>query len=111
MLRGDVRGAVRCLAGREIGGILRPTDIEEKTGDLVKTVLRSKHPDARIPTPKYLPNYAHASNFVKVNMTADAFKKDARWLSGSAGLGGTDSHALKNWLLRFEVSSLKLWEA
>jgi hypothetical protein len=32
-------------------------------------------------------------------------------LSGSAGLGGTDSHALKHWLIRFGVASLKLHEA
>jgi hypothetical protein len=58
MLRGDVRGAVRYLTGREKGGILQPTNIDEKTGDSVKTVLRSKHPNARIPKPKSLPNYA-----------------------------------------------------
>jgi hypothetical protein len=50
-----VRGAVRYLTGRKKGGILQPTDIDKKTGDLVKTVLRSKHPDARIPKPESLP--------------------------------------------------------
>jgi hypothetical protein len=36
MLRGDVRGAVRYLTGREKGGTLQPTDIDEKIGDSVK---------------------------------------------------------------------------
>jgi hypothetical protein len=111
MLRGDVRGAVRYLTEREKEGILLPTNINEKTGDSVKTVLRSKHPDARIPKPESLPTYAHTPGFVKVDITADAVQKVARRLSGSAGLGGTESHALKHWLLRFGVASLKLREA
>jgi hypothetical protein len=86
MLRGDVRCVVRYLTDREKGGILQPTDIDEKTGDSVKTVLRSKHPDARIPKPESLPHYAHTPDFVKVDITADAVKKVARRLSGSAGL-------------------------
>jgi hypothetical protein len=110
MLQGDVRGTVRYLTDRE-KGILQPTDMDEKTGDSVETILRSKHPDARIPKPESLPHYAHTPNFVKVNITVDAVKKVARRLSGSAGLGGTDSHALKHWLLRFGVASLKLREA
>jgi hypothetical protein len=36
MLQGDVRGAVRYLTDREKGGILRPTNIDEKTGHSVK---------------------------------------------------------------------------
>jgi hypothetical protein len=72
--------------------------------------LRSKHPDARIPKPESLPTYAHTPDFVKVDITADAI---VAWrLSGSAGLvGGTGSHALKHWLLRFGVTSVKLCEA
>jgi hypothetical protein len=108
MWRGDVRGAVRYLTDREKGDILQPTDIDEKTGDSVETVLRSKHPDARIPKPEPLPHYAHNPNQYKCGRHK---KNVSRRLSGSAGLGGTDSHALKHWLLRFGVASLKLWEA
>jgi hypothetical protein len=84
MLRGDVRGAVRYLTGREKGGILQPANIDEKTGGSVKTVLRSKHPDAQIPKPESLPTYAHTPDFVEVDITADAIKKVARRLSGSS---------------------------
>jgi hypothetical protein len=102
-----VRGAVRFLSSREKGDILQPsTDIDEKTGGLAEMVLRSKHPDTRIPKPEYLPKYANTSNFVLAAMiTADAIKKVQ--LSGRSGLGGTDSHALKHWLLRFGVASQK----
>jgi hypothetical protein len=86
-------------------------DIDEKSDDLVKSVLISKHPDARIPKPESLPHYAHTPDFVEVDIPADAVKKVAPQLSSSAGLGGTDSHALKHWLLRFGVASLKLREA
>jgi hypothetical protein len=75
MLRGDVRGAVRYLTDREKGGILQPTNIDEKTGDSVEKVLRSKHPDARIPKPESLPHYAYTPDFVEVDITADASKK------------------------------------
>ena len=45
---------------------------------------------------------------MEVDITEDTVAKVARRLSGSAGLGGTDSHALKHWLLRFGVASTKL---
>jgi hypothetical protein len=90
----------KMLQGREKGGILQPTNIDEKSCDLVETVLRSHH---------Y--NYTHTPNFVEVNITANAVKNVARRLYRNKGLGGTDSHALKNWLLRFGVASMKLWEA
>jgi hypothetical protein len=54
---------------------LQPTDIDKKTGNSVGTVLRSKHPDARIPKPESLPHYAHTPDFVIVDITADAVEK------------------------------------
>jgi hypothetical protein len=75
------------------------------------TITVQLHPDARIPKPESLPHYAHTPDFVEVDITADAVEKVSQRLSDSAGLGGTDSHALKHWLLRFGVASLKLREA
>jgi hypothetical protein len=76
MLRGDMRGAVRYLTDREKGGLLQSNNIAEKTGDLVKTVLRSKHPDDRISKPESLFNYTHNPDFVEVDISADAVEKD-----------------------------------
>jgi hypothetical protein len=47
MLRGDAKGAVRCLTKREKGGRMLPDDVEEMTGETVADVLESKHPNAR----------------------------------------------------------------
>jgi hypothetical protein len=108
MLRGDVRGAVRYLTEREKGGILLPDDIDEKSGNTISEVLESKHPDARTPDANSLPKYSNTPDFVDVDITEESVEKVARRLSGSAGLGGTDSHALQHWLLRFGAASRKL---
>jgi hypothetical protein len=98
-------GAVRYLTDRGKGGILLPNDVDKKLGDSVTEALESKHPHARIPDASSLPEYTNTPDFV------DAVKKVARRLSGSAGLGGTDSHALQHWLLQFGVASRKLCTA
>ncbi len=84
---------------------MQPNDIDEKTGDSVETVLRSKHPDARIPKPESLPQYDNTPDFVEVDITEDTVAKVARRPSGSAGLGGPDSHALKHWLRQLGLAS------
>ena len=108
MLRGDVRGAVRYLTERDKGGVLMPDDIDEKSGDSVADVLASKHPDARTPEALSLHQCKITPDFVDVDVTEDTVETVARRLSGSAGLGGTDSHALQHWLLRFGIASRKL---
>ena len=47
--RGDIRGAVRFITEREKGSMLMPDEIDEKTGDSVEDVLRSKHPESSDP--------------------------------------------------------------
>jgi hypothetical protein len=111
VLRGNLRGAVRYLTEREKGGILYPDDIDEKTGLTVETVLESKHPDAREPGPDALTAYPYLPDFVDVDITEDTIEVVARRLSGAAGLGGTDAHALQQWLLRFGNSSRTLRQA
>jgi hypothetical protein len=97
MLRGDVRGAVGSPTERDEGGVLMPDDIDEKSGDSVAEVLDSKHPDARTP--------AALSPLHQCNTAPE---KVAPRLSGGAGVGGTNSHALQHWLLRFGVASSNL---
>jgi hypothetical protein len=74
-------------------------------------VLESKHPHARIPDANSLPNYSQTPNYVDVGITEECVKKVAQCLSSSAGLGGTDSHALQQWLLRFRTASRELHTA
>ena len=75
MLRGDVRGAVRYLTDRGKGGILMPADTDEKSGDSVETVLKSKHPDARTPTAENLQKYTNLPDFVDIDITEDSVEK------------------------------------
>jgi hypothetical protein len=100
MLRGDVRGAVRYLTDREEGGVLIvPNNTDKKSGDSVAEALQSKNPDARIADVSQLPSYIETPDFVDLDITDEIVKKVARRLSGSAGVGGSDSHALLHWLL------------
>lgn len=108
MLRGDVRGAVRYLTEREKGGIHMPDEIDEKTGDPVEEVLRSKHPDAKIADPSFLPKYDEVPDFVDLDITEDVVERVARKLSGSGGLGGSDAQAVSQLLLKFGTASRKL---
>jgi hypothetical protein len=78
-----------------------PAEVDEKTGDTVAEVLESKHPSAKTPDVAVLTDYPHLPDFVELDITDEAMEKVARRLLGSAGLGGTDSHALQHWLLRF----------
>ena len=108
MLRGDLRGAVKYMTETEKGGVLMPDDIDEKTGNSVAQTLESKHPDARIPETSSLFDYPSTPDFVDLDITSDVVEKVARRLSGSAGLGGVDSHALQHLLLQFGAASRKL---
>jgi hypothetical protein len=111
LLPGDVRGAVRYLTDSEKGGILIPGDVHEKSGDSVAEALESKHPHAWILDASSLPKYTITPDFVDVDICEEAVETGARRHSGSAGLGGMDSHALQHWLLRFGVASWKLHTA
>ena len=100
MLKGGLRGAVRFITDREKGGVFLPTDIDEKSGKLVKDVLLAKHPNPREPGPAALKNYPKLPEFVSLDVTEDIMEKTLRNLSDSAGLGGMDSLTLKYLLLQ-----------
>jgi hypothetical protein len=68
-------------------------------------MLESKHPDARIPDAVSLHQHNNTPDFVDVDVAEETVEKVARPLSGSAGVGGADSHALQHWLLRFGAAS------
>jgi hypothetical protein len=108
MLEGNPKAAVLYLADKEKGGILMASDIDEKTGASVATVLESKHPEARTPDASHLHTYTELPEFVDIDITDETVEKVAHNLSGSAGLGGTDAKALQHWLLYFGSTSKAL---
>ena len=99
VLQGKLRSAVRYITDREKGGLLAPDDIDEKSGLPVEEVLRSKHPEPRVPLAADFEAYDEVPDFVDVDITDDVVESVARKLSGSAGPGGTDSQHLQHWLL------------
>jgi hypothetical protein len=96
MLQGDVRDAGRYLTKPEKEGILILGDINETLGDEVSKVLESKHPAARTPSTEALQPYPELPKFTDLHVTEDVVEMMAGWLSGAAGLGGTDVCALKH---------------
>jgi hypothetical protein len=48
---------------------------------------------------------------MNIDITEDSITVTARHLSGGAGLGGTDAHALQEWLLHFGKYSQDLRQA
>jgi hypothetical protein len=108
-MQGDVIEAVRYLTNREVGGILLPSNTDEKTGDSYAKVLASKYPEARTPDAnKKLPTYDVVPDFTNLDITEDVVDQVVRRLSGSAGIGGMDSHPITPWLLCFDEASQKL---
>jgi hypothetical protein len=111
VLKGDLRGAVRYITDREMGGVLLPDNKCSNTGLSVSDLLDSKHPMARVPDANALPHYEELPEFIEVNVTKDSVEDTARKLSGGAGLGGVDSYTLKHWLLGFGKASRGLRSA
>jgi hypothetical protein len=111
VLQGKLRAAVRWLTEREKGGVLLPDDLDSKTNEPVIDVLRSKHPDARVPDVSVLEAYEILPDLQDVDITEETVEQVARRLSGSAGPGGTDSAAVQHWLLRFGGASQQLRKA
>ena len=69
----------------------------------------SKHPERRTLEASSLKKRNDAPNFADTCVADETVKKVARCPTGGAGvLGGSDSHALQRWLLRFGAASRKL---
>jgi hypothetical protein len=111
VLQGKLRSWVQLLTSREKGGVMLPDGIDAKTGDTVKEVLQSKHPESRVPDISVMEDYETPPDFVELDITADAVEKVARRLGGSAGPGGTDASDLQRWLLQFGGASAEFRKA
>ena len=84
----------RYLTEPEKGGVVLPDDIDEKTGDTLREVLVSKHPELRAPDISTLEEHDTVPDFLELEFTADAVEKVARQLGGS---GASDP---QHWVLR-----------
>ena len=115
VLSGRLRQAVRRLTERDSGGLLLPTDIDEKSGLCVEQVLRDKHPPLRDPdltvaNPGCFEEYDTTPATVPLSITAETVEKVAARMKGGAGPSGVDAVAMQNWLLRFGAESFALRE-
>jgi hypothetical protein len=61
-------------------------DTDKKTGDLVATVLQSKHPDGRTVDASLLPSFTKTTDFLDLDIMDDIVETFSQQLSGSAGV-------------------------
>jgi hypothetical protein len=103
----EIRGVFRYLTNRETGGVLYSHETDEKSCESVLNVLKSNHPNAKVPDVKNLHPYSELPDFVDLDITGDTVETVAHKLRGSASPGGANSIAVQHWLLQFgEVSSI-----
>jgi hypothetical protein len=57
-----------------------PDDMDAKTGDTVREVLQSKHPESRVRDPSVMEDCGSLPAFVELDVTADAVEQVARRL-------------------------------
>jgi hypothetical protein len=111
--KGQLSQAVRNLTNRHKGGLLRPGDRDEKSGQFVISVLQQKHPNARVPDDGDFDEYEDvqiASDPFPLLFFEEDVEASAARLSGGPGPGGLDGNSLKNWLLRRGTRSARLRE-
>ena len=85
----------------ERGGVLGPKDLCTKTGAPVIEVLRSKHPDQRIPDlqdPENLAfsEYPEVPDPIPIDCDPVTVESVAKKLTGAVGCSGVDSALLKS---------------
>jgi hypothetical protein len=113
VLDGKLRAAVRFATNHGGGGVLLPQDSCTKTGRPVMEVLRSQHPDTRIPNlgDPHCIAFEHYDE-VPVEIPTDCTSKDLKTLalrmSGNVGPSSFDAVMLRNCLLRYGRASGKL---
>jgi hypothetical protein len=70
-----------------------------KTQTSIGEVLLDKHPQMQDPGPAAMKDYDEIPDFIDLDITSEHVENVAKKMSGSAGLSGFDSLALKNVLL------------
>jgi hypothetical protein len=113
VLDGKLRAAVRFATNRGGGGVLLPQDSCTKTGRPVMEVLRSQHPDTRIPDLEdphciAFEQYDEVPVEIPTYCTTEDLKTLALRMSGSAGPSSFNAVMLRNCLLRYGRASGEL---
>jgi uncharacterized protein YsxB (DUF464 family) len=108
IMRGELRSALHYISDTECGGLLYPDDLDQKTQMSVGEVLLDKHPPMRDPGPAAMKDYDEVPDFIDLDITSEHVENIAKKMSGSAGLSGFDSLALKNVLLMQGQASQRL---
>jgi hypothetical protein len=108
IMRGELRSALRYISDTECGGLLYPDDTDDKSQKSVGEVLQDKHPRMRDPGPAAMKHYDELPDFIDLDITCEHVENVAKKMSGSSGLSGFDSSALKNVLLMHGQASSRL---
>eukprot|EP00957_Ditylum_brightwellii_P198419 15120624-Ditylum_brightwellii.AAC.1 len=104
LLQGKLRQAVRWVTGQDKGSLLQPTDICSKTGLPVEEVLLCKHPSPTQPSEEALCEYENILALVDIDVTKDTVENVAAKMQGTAGPGGVDSIAWRDWILQYGIA-------
>jgi hypothetical protein len=108
IMSGELRSALRYISDTECGGLLYPEGLDQKIQKSVGEVLLDKHPPMRDPGPTAIKDYDEVPDFFDLDITSEHVENVAKKMSGSAGLSGFDSLALKNVLLMHGQASQRL---
>ena len=92
MLRGRIRKAVCFVTDWARGGVLKPSDIDTKSGKCVFDMLREKHPPPGLAFQDAFLSCSDLPLLVDVDVTSSHVEQVARRLRGSGGPGDTDSY-------------------
>jgi hypothetical protein len=99
LIHKGITEAMAYIGNCEKGALLFPDDIDEKTGEPVADVLRSKHPKAT--KPPDLPDLGPMPELVTVDITPEMVADCAKTLRGAAGLGGSETSEVRRWFTAF----------
>ena len=111
MLRGRVCEAVHFVTNRARGGVLKPSDIDAKSGKCVFDVLREKYPPSGLVSQDAFVSCSDLPLLVDVDVTSSHVEQVACRLRGSGGPGGADSYHWQCFLLHYGAHSSRLRKA
>ena len=104
--------AAKMLFETQESKVLRPTDIDAKSGLPVLEVLKTKHPELTIPDPEVLEDYGGPPpDLPIIQVTDKSIKTVAGMMKGSGGLNGVDGVTLSDWLCSRKAASKRLRDA